>query len=151
MKEYQPGDAKATRASHGNSSCNGCARHACDITWSYSEDIPLLYYMATPHFLWKVQRRKQGTYPHTSRPICRIIISTDKSCQISLCGVQTNPRRIAMLRGLGNIESMQYLGLPLKKDRKSNTGKQSIIEKVKRRLEGWQAKLLSMGEQWVLL
>ena len=46
---------------------------------------------------------------------------------------------------------MRYLGLPMKKGKKSRIDWQPVIEKVERRLEGWQAKLLSSGGRLVLL
>ena len=45
---------------------------------------------------------------------------------------------------------MRYLGLSLKKGKMSETNWILVIEKVERRLEGWQAKLLSMSGRFVL-
>ena len=46
---------------------------------------------------------------------------------------------------------MQYLGLPMKKNKMSRQDWQLVIEKVERRMEGWQATPLSRGGQLVLL
>ena len=45
---------------------------------------------------------------------------------------------------------MRYLGLSLKKGKMSETNWILVIEKVERRLEGWQATLLSMSGRLVL-
>ena len=46
---------------------------------------------------------------------------------------------------------MQYLGMLQKRGRMQSTAWQLVIEKVERRLKGWQAKLLSRGEGLVLV
>ena len=59
-----------------------------------------------------------------------------------------------MLRGLGYVdwEFIHVILRPtLKKSKTSRIEWQPVIEKVERRLEGWQAKLLSRGGRLVLL
>ena len=56
----------------------------------------------------------------------------------------------ALETSIGSLP-MRYLSLPVKKGRTSRTDWDPIIEKVERRLEGWQAKLLSRAGQLVLL
>ena len=51
---------------------------------------------------------------------------------------------------IGNLP-IRYLGLPLKKGRTSRTDWNPVTEKVERRLEGWQAKLLSWAGRLELL
>ena len=46
---------------------------------------------------------------------------------------------------------IRYLGLPLAGGRLSKADWQPVIEKVERRLEGWQARVLSRGGRLVLL
>ena len=60
----------------------------------------------------------------------------------------TNEEGLKCLEAFGtSIGSlpMRYLGLPLKKGKMSRIDWNPVIEKVKRKLQGWQANLLSRG------
>ena len=71
------------------------------------KELPSGYSLATvhrPHYIFYGRLGEGSKEPiHTSQPIRRLLGLTDKLCQISLCGVWTDPRRgTTMLGGLGN-------------------------------------------------
>lgn len=66
----------------------------------------------------------------------------------------TRPRKRAILRATGFVQGsfpFKYLGFPIVTCRLLNRHLEDLLEKIKRKIEGWKARLLSKGARLILL
>ena len=125
-------------------------------TRSYLEGIPLLQYVNDTMFFMEgsmEEAKNLSTLLDLFADVSGLQINHSKLAFMDF-GL-THEERFQGLKALGTPKKgslpMRYLGLPLKKCRMSMTDRNLVIEKVEKRLEGWQAKLLSRGGWFVLL
>ena len=95
---------------------SGCARYMYDSSMLARQAKRLSYRVLSRGYLVTTIRRWHHVFHdrldggckepiYTTRPLCRFLWLTNKSCQISFRGFQTNPRReFAVLRGLRNVD-----------------------------------------------